>query len=312
MKNVKQNVLLFFKGMGMGAADVVPGVSGGTIAFITGIYEELINSIKSIDGEAVRLLFKGNIKSFWTKINGGFLLILVSGIIISLLSLARLILFLLEFYPIQLWSFFFGLILISAFVVLREIKQIRAAVFISGIVGVLLAYFITTATPAETPEGLWFIFLSGCIAICAMILPGISGSFILLILAKYEYIIEAVTTFNAPVLGVFALGCIVGLLSFARVISWIFTNYHDIAVALLAGFIFGSLNKVWPWKETITYRINSDGEQVPAITQSVGPGRYFEVTGQDPLLVEAILYAAMGFLLVVGLEKLSDYFKQRR
>lgn len=312
MKSVKDNVLLFLKGMGMGAADVVPGVSGGTIAFITGIYEELVNSIKSIDADALKLLFRGKIKSFWTNINGRFLLVLVSGIFVSLLSLARLIVFLLEYYPIQVWSFFFGLILISSFVVLREIKTIRPTVFAAGILGIVLAYFITTATPAETPNDLWFIFLSGCIAICAMILPGISGSFILLILAKYQYIIEAVTTFNIPVLLVFALGCVVGLLSFARVISWIFNNYHDVAVALLAGFILGSLNKVWPWKEIITYRVNSAGEQMPAITKSVSPGRFFEVTGQDPLLIEAVLYAALGFLLVIGLEKMADFLKERQ
>ncbi|MGK7391862.1 MAG: DUF368 domain-containing protein [Candidatus Cyclobacteriaceae bacterium M2_1C_046] len=311
MKSVKDKVLLFFKGIGMGAADVVPGVSGGTIAFITGIYEELLFSIKSIDGEAVKLLFRGKFKSFWNKINGNFLFFLVSGIIISLLSLARLILFLLENYPIQLWSFFFGLILISAFVVLREVRKIRAAVFVAGAIGIVLAYYITTATPAVTPESLWFIFLSGCIAICAMILPGISGSFILLILGKYQYIIEAVTTLDLIVLAVFALGCIVGLLAFARVISWIFTHYHDIAVALLSGFILGSLNKVWPWKETITYRVDSAGVKVPAITKSVSPGRYFEVTGQDPLIVEAVLYAALGFLLVVAFEKLADYLKEQ-
>lgn len=312
MRSVKERVLLFFKGMGMGAADVVPGVSGGTIAFITGIYEELLFSIKSVDGQALKLLLSGKFKSFWSKINGGFLVVVLAGVIISLLSLARLILFLLETYPIQLWSFFFGLILISSFVVLREVHKIRAAVFIAGAIGIVLAFFITTATPAVTPESLWFIFLSGCIAICAMILPGISGSFILLILGKYQYVIESITTLNIPVLLVFSLGCVVGLLLFARVISWIFTNYHDLAVALLSGFILGSLNKVWPWKETITYRVDSTGDQVPAITKSVSPGRFFEVTGQDPLLIEAVLYAALGFLLVVGLEKLSDYFKQQQ
>ena len=311
MRTVRQNIILFFKGMGMGAADVIPGVSGGTIAFITGIYEELVNSIKEIDGEALKLLFSGQIKSFWRKINGRFLLILVSGIFLSLLSLARLLLYLMEYHPIPLWSFFFGLILISAFIVVREVKKWRIMVILAGIAGIAIAYYITTATPTDTPEALWFIFLAGCIAICAMILPGISGSFILLILAKYQFIIESISDFNLPVLAVFGLGCIVGLVFFSRLISWIFRHYHDITVALLSGFMIGSLNKVWPWKETISYRVNSAGEQVPAFTRSVNPGTYFNITGEDPLLFQAVFYAALGILIVIALEKLADYLKER-
>ena len=311
MRGIKEYILLFFKGVGMGTADVIPGVSGGTIAFITGIYEELINSIKSVDGQALRLLFSGNIKSFWAKINGTFLVVLLSGILISLFSLANVIIFFMANYPVQLWSFFFGLILISSFIVLREVHKWSIGVIMAGIVGIVIAYIITLATPAETPNDLWFIFLSGCIAICAMILPGISGSFILLILAKYEYIIEALTSFNLPVIIVFALGCVVGITSFSRLISWVFKHFHNITVALLAGFMLGSLNKVWPWKITTGYRIDSHGEQVPVFTESVSPGTFFEVTGENPQLIEAVLYAAFGVLLVVGLEKLADYFKNR-
>lgn len=311
MRTIRQNAILFLKGIGMGAADVVPGVSGGTIAFITGIYEELINSIKSVDGNAIKLLFSGNIKSFWVKINGSFLLVLLTGIIVSMLSLAKLIIYLLEYHPIPLWSFFFGLILVSAFIVVREVKKFRFQVVLTGIAGLAIAYLITTATPAETPQALWFIFLAGCIAISAMILPGISGSFILLILAKYQFIIESLSTFNLPVILVFILGCIVGLATFSRIISWIFNHYHDLTVALLAGFMIGSLNKVWPWKEVVSYRINSSGEQVPSITRSISPGTYFETTGENPLLLEAVFYAALGFMIVVGLEKFADYFKNR-
>ena len=311
MRTIKENALLFLKGMGMGAADVIPGVSGGTIAFITGIYEELIKSIKFIDLEAIKMLFSGKIMDFWVRINGNFLLVLFTGILLSLLSLAKLILYLMEFYPIQLWSFFFGLILISSVIVLREVRKWSISVVLSGIIGIVIAYLITIMTPAQTPEGLWFIFLSGCIAICAMILPGISGSFILLILAKYEYIMEAVTSFNVPVLLIFALGCIVGITSFARVISWVFEHYHNLTVSLLAGFMLGSLNKVWPWKEVVSYHINSDGEQVPVVTRSISPTSYFEVTGSDSLLPEAVIYAAVGILLVIVLEKSGDYFKNR-
>lgn len=311
MRKPKEHLILFLKGVGMGAADVIPGVSGGTIAFITGIYEELVNSIKSIDGEAIKLLFSGKLRSFWLKVNGSFLLVLMSGVILSLLSLAKLIIFLMLYFPIPLWSFFFGLILISSFIVLREVHQWKITVVIAGIAGIVIAYLITTATPTDTPEDLWFIFLSGCIAICAMILPGISGSFILLILAKYEYIMEAVSTFNIPVLLVFGLGCIVGITSFSRVISWIFDRYHDVTVALLAGFMLGSLNKVWPWKVVVRYRMDSHGLQVPALDKSVSPGTYFEATGNDPQLLEAVLFAALGVFIVLGLEKMADYFKQK-
>lgn len=311
MRTIRENTILFLKGMGMGAADVVPGVSGGTIAFITGIYEELINSIKSIDGSAFKLLLSGQARIFWDKINGSFLLVLISGIILSMMSLAKLILYLMENHPIPLWSFFFGLILISAFIVIREVQKFSIKVLLGGIAGIAIAYLITTATPAETPEALWFIFLAGSIAISAMILPGISGSFILLILAKYHFIIESISTLNIPVLVVFALGCVVGLATFSRLISWIFAHHHDLTVAILAGFMIGSLNKVWPWKEVISYRINSAGEQVPAFTKSISPGTYFKITGQNPLLLEAIFYAALGILIVIGLEKIADHFKQR-
>lgn len=311
MRTIRENTILFLKGMGMGAADVVPGVSGGTIAFITGIYEELINSIKSIDGSAFKLLLSGQARIFWDKINGSFLLVLISGIILSMMSLAKLILYLMENHPIPLWSFFFGLILISAFIVIREVQKFSIKVLLGGIAGIAIAYLITTATPAETPEALWFIFLAGSIAISAMILPGISGSFILLILAKYHFIIESISTLNIPVLVVFALGCVVGLATFSRLISWIFAHHHDLTVAILAGFMIGSLNKVWPWKEVISYRINSAGEQVSAFTKSISPGTYFKITGQNPLLLEAIFYAALGILIVIGLEKIADHFKQR-
>ena len=196
MKNAKDYILLFLKGMGMGGADVVPGVSGGTIAFITGIYEELLNSIKSIDKNAIQLLLGGKITALWNHINGKFLITLFSGILFSVFSLAKLIHYLLNNHPIQLWSFFLGLIIISSLLVSREINRWKIQVVISGIVGVFIAYFITEATPATTPDNYLFIFLSGAIAICAMILPGISGSFILLILGKYEFIIESIKELN--------------------------------------------------------------------------------------------------------------------
>mgnify|MGYP000464803030 FL=1 len=197
-RNLKDYGLLVLKGMGMGAADVVPGVSGGTIAFIVGIYEELIDSIKSINGASLKLLFTGKIAAFWKAINANFLLSIIAGIGISIFSLAKIITWLLTDHPILVWSFFFGLVLASTWFVSKDIKKWDWKTILSYIIGIVIAFYITVATPAETPSNLFFIFLCGAIAICAMILPGISGSFILVLLGKYFYIMEAVKTFNIP------------------------------------------------------------------------------------------------------------------
>ncbi len=311
MGKLKEAVLLYLKGLGMGGADVVPGVSGGTIALITGIYEELLSSIRSVDLEAFRLLLKFQFRAFWEKINGNFLLVLLLGIATSILSLSRLITYLLSNYPIQVWSFFFGLIIISAVLVLRNIVRWRVVVVISLLVGIIIAFLITEATPASTPNGLWFIFLSGAIAICAMILPGISGSFILLIMGKYVYIFNALNERNLIVVITFILGCITGLLSFARVISWLLKKYHDLTIALLSGFMIGSLNKVWPWKIPVQYRINSHGEQVAYITDNVMPAGYYQELAENPMLFQALLFAALGIFIVVAIEKIAKLKNSR-
>ncbi len=291
----------------MGGADVVPGVSGGTVAFITGIYQELLDSIKSFNGDAFNILKKGRLKDFWQHINGTFLLVLLAGIFTSLLSLAKLITWLLASYPIQVWSFFFGLIIISAILVMKEISSWNWRVILFGIIGIAIAYYVTIASPAETPTDLWFIFIAGAFAICAMILPGISGSFILLLFGKYEYILNAIQEINLSVIVVFALGCITGLLSFVRLISWLLDRYYNAAVALLAGFMIGSLNKIWPWKEVLEYRIDRHGVQKAVLEESVSPATFMEVTGQDPQVLSAILFMALGILLVVGIEKAASY-----
>jgi len=306
MHKFKNYIKLFFKGVAMGGADVVPGVSGGTIAFITGIYGQLLDSIKSVDLEALRLLSKGRLNALWTHVNGSFLLVLLSGIALSIVSLAKVLHFLLEDYPIQLWSFFFGLIIIAAVSVSREIRQWKGAVILSGILGIIIAFFITEVSPAETPNAYWFVLLSGALAICAMILPGISGSFILLILGKYAFILEAINARNLAVIAVFGAGCIIGLLSFARLVSWLLQKYHDTAVALLAGFMIGSLNKIWPWKEVLSTRINSKGEEVPLVTENILPGEYMTATGMEPLIVQSIVFMLLGIGIVVLLEQFAN------
>ncbi len=282
-----------FKGICMGAADVIPGVSGGTIAFLMGIYGELLDSIKSVNGEALKLLLKGKIGAFWKHINGNFLASLLVGIAISVFSLARLMKYLLEFHPIPLWSFFFGLILASAIYILKGLDKWSLGNIISLVVGVVIAAFICLASPAQTPDALWFIFLSGAIAICAMILPGISGSFILLLLGKYAFVMDAVSTFNIPVLTVFASGAAIGIICFSHFLSWLLKKFYMLTIALLSGFMLGSLLKVWPWKVPGA----EEGFDYPAL-----PGTFADVTGSNPQLLWAAGFAVIGFAIVLIIE----------
>lgn len=288
----------------MGAADVVPGVSGGTIAFITGIYQTLLDSIKSFDKEALKLLFQFKLTELWSHINGTFLLVLLSGIGTSIISLSKLILYLLKNQPILIWSFFFGLIIASTVLVFREVKnKNQIMVWVAAIAGALFAFLITRATPAETPEAYWFIFLSGAIAICAMILPGISGSFILVLLVKYEFILQSLQAFNIPVIVVFASGCVVGLLSFAHLLSYLLKQYHDLTVSLLAGFMVGSLYKVWPWKQALETYVDRHGEVKPLVEQNLMPWVYEQATSQEPKLLFALLFLALGLALVLIIDR---------
>lgn len=305
MEKKRNYLLLILRGCAMGAADVVPGVSGGTIAFITGIYEELIDSIKGIDLQAVKLLLKLKFADFWKKVNGNFLLSVVLGIAISIFSLAKLMTWLLEHQPIYIWSFFFGLIIASSVLVAKEIKQWNIFTVISLIAGVCAAYTITVMTPAETPNTWWFIILSGAIAICAMILPGISGAFILLLMGKYSYILGAVSSLNIGVILLFIVGAVAGIISFSHLLSWLLKNYHTLTVSLLTGFMVGSLNKVWPWKETIQTYIDSHGVEKALVETNVSPHRFGELTQTDPLIWQAILMCVVGFFLIWGIEAIG-------
>lgn len=301
---MKKYFLLYAKGMAMGAADVVPGVSGGTIAFISGIYDELLRSIAGIP-EALLLLLRGRIKDAWQMANATFLLVLFSGIVTSILTLARVITYLLHQHPIPVWSFFFGLILVSTYLVGREIGRWNWSRAVSFALGLAFAYWITVAAPMQWGSDLPTLFLAGAIAICAMILPGISGSFILLLLGLYSVVLGAVKDLNLLVLAVFASGCVVGLLSFARLLSWLLSRWRDLSLAFLSGLMLGSLNKVWPWKETLTWRVDSKGEHVPLLQNNLLPGQFADVSGQDPQLLFAVVLAIGGIVLVLGLEWLA-------
>lgn len=292
-RRIKDYAVLTLKGMAMGAADVVPGVSGGTIAFIAGIYDELINSIKSINMHSLKLLFTGKIAAFWKAVNGNFLFALLLGIAISVFSLAKLITYLLLNEPVLVWSFFFGLVLASTWFVTKDIKGWNWKTVAGFVGGAVIAYYITVATPAETSTNLMFIFLCGAIAICAMILPGISGSFILVLLGKYFYVMEAVKTLDLVVLGVFAFGAALGITSFSRVLSYALKNFRNITLSVLSGFMLGSLNKVWPWKEV--EKLVSDCHEV-MIEHNIAP---------NTEVAEAVVLMLIGFILVYVLEKIS-------
>ena len=297
--------------MAMGAADVVPGVSGGTIALIAGIYEKLLDSITALDMKALKLLAAAEFRTLWIKINGSFLLSLLLGILTSIFLLANLITYLINTYPIPVWSFFCGLILISGVLILRDVKRWTLIAVLALPVGVIIAYFITSLTPTSSENSLFNVFLSGAIAICAMILPGISGSFILLIMGKYEYILTALVQRDILILGVFAVGCAVGIMTFSRFISWLLKNYHAITISLLSGFMLGSINKLWPWKRILSYSFSSSGEQTPLVFENILPNNYLEMTKEEPYFLAALFAFFIGILLVIGIERLASYLQNR-
>lgn len=297
-KDTNGIVRLFVTGFVMGAADLVPGVSGGTIAFIAGIYEELIFSIKKVSGEVLKLGLQLKFKEAVKETPLGFLIPLFVGVASAFLFLSRGLSYLLETHPVYLWSLFFGLIVASALVVRKRVVTWDwwdIAVFVAAAVG---AYLLVGAVPTETPASYLFMFLTGAIAICAMILPGISGSFLLVIMGKYEQILGALVDHDFVTLALVAAGAVVGLAVFSRVLSWLFATYHDIVVAVLTGFMVGSLRKVWPWKEVLQTRVNSDGHMVSVVERNVLPNSW----GFELLL--SLLLAVFGAFLILQLDKL--------
>lgn len=301
-RQLKDYIPITLKGIAMGAADVVPGVSGGTIAFISGIYDELLGSINKINFGLIKDFKIGGIKRVWTSINGNFLLALGLGIIISILSLAKMLSWLLEHQPILLWSFFFGLVVSSILLVIKQVKKWNYITFFSLILGVFSAYFITELSPSVVvqPSGI-YLFFSGALAICAMILPGISGSFILVLLGVYGSVLAAIHQMNFKTIFWVAFGAIVGLLSFSRLLKFFLTKFHNVTLALLSGFILGSLNKIWPWKKVLETTL-IEGKNIVLKDKNVLP-QNFE---GNPQILMAILLMLIGFLVIIILEKWAN------
>ena len=294
----------------MGAADIVPGVSGGSIALIAGIYQELLDSINAFNLDNLKLLKSFQIKEFYLRLNGNFLLSLVLGIMTSIFALSRVITYLMDEHPIPLWSFFSGLILVSAFLILKEIKKWNLVVIVSIAIGTAFAWWVTNLPPTTTPNDYWFTFVAGAIAICAMILPGISGSFVLLILGQYERILQAVLDKDFITLALFASGCLVGILSFSRVVAYLLRRFHAATIGLLSGFMLGSVNELWPWKQVTSWRTSSSGKEVPFLTENILPGEYLAQVGLDPQLGWAIGAFFFGIGLVLFIEWLASKLQQ--
>ncbi len=282
----------------MGAADLVPGVSGGTIAFVSGIYDRLINGIKSFDLAALRLLFGGRFKELWARIPVPFFIALGLGLLTAIFSLSRVLTGLFQSHPIQLWSFFFGLILGSILLLTRETWRWRTADWIAFIVAALATYWLVSLPAIQTPPTPLYLFFAGAIAICAMILPGISGSYLLVIMGKYQQVLEAVSHRDITALAIFISGIVVGILSFVRLVSWLLRRWRHVTLVALTGVMAGALRTVWPWKEVVTTRLNSKGEEVPLLQINILPD-----TGDGVGL--ALLLVLLGALMVVGLSRLS-------
>jgi len=300
-RNFVDYFILVFKGMAMGAADVVPGVSGGTIAFISGVYEELIATLNSINLNSLKTLKLQGVSATWKKINGNFLLALFGGILLSILSLSKLVAWLLHEEPVLLWAFFFGLVLASIIFVLKKINQWNSAVFLGLILGGVFAYQLTQLNALGNSDSNWYLFLSGAIAICAMILPGISGAFILVILGSYANVLQALNDKDIAKITIFMTGALIGILSFSRLLKWLFKRFKNMTLAVLTGFMIGALSKIWPWKKTLSFRENSEGISVPLKEQCIAP---FSFDG-DPQILSAIGLMLFGFLIIFFLEKIG-------
>lgn len=300
-RSIREYLTISLKGMAMGAADVVPGVSGGTIAFITGIYQELILTISGVNFSLLQTWKEEGFKAMWKKANGGFVLALLTGIFISIFSLMRFTNYLLEEHPVLIWSFFFGLILASIWFVAKQIPSWDYKIIIGLIAGAVIAYYIVSLPPTQAVTSNWYLFLSGAIAICAMILPGISGAFILVLMGVYKTITEAAHDFDFATLGIVAAGAVVGLLSFSHILKWLFEHYSNLTLAVLTGFIAGSLNKIWPWKEVLETAEFVD-KSVVIREASVLPWNF----PGEPHLFQAVILMLAGFLLILILERVAS------
>jgi putative membrane protein len=276
----------------MGASDVVPGVSGGTMAFILGIYKELIESIRSFDLVFFKLLFSLKLGDAFNYVSWRFLVAVGSGILMAIFSLDRVLSWLLQNRPILIWSFFFGLIVASLFTVSRHLKEYSPSIFACIGLGAAFTYYLVGLVPLSTPDTRWFLFMSGAVAVCAMILPGISGAFILVLLGKYHYLLEAVNNRDFLTLFIVAAGASVGLISFVRFLNWFLNKYYNFTIAVLTGFMLGALRKVWPWKKSLRSITDMQGNVIATDHVNILPNQW------STEVMQALCLAVLGSLIV--------------
>ena len=303
---IKQYIYHFLKGMGMGAANVIPGVSGGTIALITNIFERLINAIKSFDLTALQLIIKGKVKDFIKHTDLYFLITVFSGAIISVFSLAKLLGYLFENYPVYIWSYFFGLILASVYFVGRTIEKLNISVIVVFIIGTSVAIIISLLSPASENNSFIYLILCGIVGVCSMILPGLSGSFVLILMGNYELVmIDAVSSFNFKILAPVGIGVIVGLIAFSYLLSWVYKKYKNETISILCGFILGSLMILWPWKNPV-YRTDVTGDFILKNGEKIiqGYDRFIPMLNTEVAL--AITYMIIGVITIWLIEKLAE------
>lgn len=297
-KMILNNLRLYLTGFCMGVADLIPGVSGGTVAFVSGIYEELLYTVKLLTSDFIRLVIKKQLSTAFRIIPFRFIIPLGLGLISAILSLSKVMAYLLDKQTAFVFAFFFGLVIASIRVVLKKVKKWYKTDIFYFALSTALTYFVVGLIPVDTPKNLLTVFLSGAIAICAMILPGISGSFILLLLGKYYYILDAVNKMDFLTIAIFVLGCALGLALFSRLLSWLFHHHHDISIIVLSGIMLGSLRKIWPWQEVITTRVNSHGEIVPLVVKNILPN-----ANSISFFVSLVLIL-LGYCLIYFLDKI--------
>lgn len=311
MRELLFYIFLYIKGLCVGAAGVLHGVSGGSMAVLLGVHHRFVLALKACDRHAVRLPQEKDLGGFWKKVDGGFLLFFIAGIVSGMLTLRHVFAHYYTLYPIFISSFFFSLVIIAALLLLRKITRWTPGTALSVAAGLAFSYGVTLLPPLDTPQNMALAFLSGLIVGGTFVVPGVSGAFILMFFEKYQYILASFGSLDLAVMIFSVAGGILGLLIFARFIAYLLSHYFNATTALLAGLMIGSLNKIWPWREVIEYATTIEGKRIPAFDKSILPWRYLEITGKDPQVFYAILMMALGVLMVVMIEKITARLKTR-
>ncbi len=305
-------ISLFLKGIGMGAANVIPGVSGGTIALITGIFERLINSIKSVDHISIKYLFTGKIKLLWERLDMNFLIAVFAGIAAGIISIARIFGYFLDHYPVYIMSFFFGLILASVFFVGKSVSKWNFSIILFFILGAAIAISLTLLKPAQENSALIYLILSGAVATCSMILPGLSGSFVLILMGNYQLVmIDAVNHLNIAILAPVILGGVLGLILFSKLLSWVFNKFRNHTISMLTGFILGSLGIIWPWKNIVP-ATDSAGNILLKDSQPIVEGYQWFLPQFSNQLIIAVALMFAGIAIIWLTETIAQNIKEKK